>query len=144
MTNAELAEKLYHHWRRAQHDITEHPAWGNLPAEDRLAWEAVAAKARELLPPITMPKAPEPVTIEADVHFTGPEAAAILASVREGQKAMTDDARALAGILRKRAGERVANELDARSRSGFEFDMMDEETRGAIVDAIIVATLGSW
>lgn len=43
---ASLAEQLYHRWRRAQHDITEHPAWGNLESEQRLAWEAVAEEAR--------------------------------------------------------------------------------------------------
>lgn len=44
---ASLAETLYHTWRRAQHDITEHPAWGNLASEQRVAWERVAELARQ-------------------------------------------------------------------------------------------------
>lgn len=39
---ASLSERMYTAWRRAQHDPTEHPSWGNLPAEQRGAWEAVA------------------------------------------------------------------------------------------------------
>lgn len=44
---ASLAETLYHAWRRAQHDITAHPAWGNLESEQQLAWERVAEVARQ-------------------------------------------------------------------------------------------------
>jgi hypothetical protein len=41
-----LAETLYHAHRRALSDPTAAPAWGNLLADDRAAWEAVAAAAR--------------------------------------------------------------------------------------------------
>jgi len=41
-----LPEKLYTAWRSSQADPTAFPSWGNVEAETRVAWEAVAIAAR--------------------------------------------------------------------------------------------------
>lgn len=41
-----LASTLYAAFRSAQSDPTALPAWGNLPSDERAAWERVAEVAR--------------------------------------------------------------------------------------------------
>ena len=40
-----FAEVLYTEWRRRQTDPTEHPAYGNLDADQRAVWDHVVFKA---------------------------------------------------------------------------------------------------
>lgn len=44
--NDGLPEKLYTAWRSLQPDPTTHPSWGNVEAETRRTWDAVAVVAR--------------------------------------------------------------------------------------------------
>ncbi len=44
-----LTERMYAKWRSNMPDPTAHPAWGNLPTEDRIAWQASSREARAVI-----------------------------------------------------------------------------------------------
>jgi hypothetical protein len=106
-----LASTLYAAFRSAQSDPTALPAWGNLPSDERAAWERVAASALELCQPAIvgyrcacgrdhMFETREQVAIERDEAIRQRD---------EAQRAVRDGFPATVAVIRQQRDEAIAD-----------------------------------